>query len=104
LFAYHPQITSTGNLGTTCRQLAAESTTFDARFRRLLACDRNEICDRIRPVVLAAKAKGIPVNYEQLFSDLHYWSDVTKASWAREYWAASEPDNLNSLTESESDV
>ncbi len=101
LFAYHPQTTNTGNLGTTCRQLAAESATFDGRFRRLLSCDRHEICDRVRPVVLAAKAKGIPVNYEQLFSDLHYWSDYTKASWAREYWAAPQPEDLALVAESE---
>src|SRR6266542_5172884 len=36
LFAYHPDETTTGNLGTTCRRLAAENNTFDARFQRLL--------------------------------------------------------------------
>jgi CRISPR system Cascade subunit CasB len=90
LFAYHPRVTNTGNLGTTCRLLAADSNTFDGRFRRLLSCDRDEICQRLRPVVLAAKARGIAVNYERLFSDLHYWSDRVKASWAREYWGAPE--------------
>ena len=38
--------------------------------RRLLSCDRDEICERLRPVILAAKAKGIAVNYEELFADL----------------------------------
>ncbi len=93
LFAYHPQVTDTGNLGTTCRLLAADNNTFDGRFRRLLSCDRDEICERLRPVVLAAKARGIPVNYERLFSDLHYWSDHVKASWAREYWGAPESED-----------
>ena len=58
LFAYHPQVTNSGNLGTTCRLLAVDSNTFDGRFRRLLSCDRDEICERLRPIVLAAKARG----------------------------------------------
>ena len=39
-------------------------------------------------MILAAKAKGFPVNYEQLFLDLCYWSDRVKARWAQEYWGA----------------
>lgn len=94
LFAYHPDEIHTGNLGTTCRRLWAENSSFDDRFRRLLGCDRDEICERLRPVVLAAKAKGIPVNYEALFADLCYWSDLVKATWAREYWSASESEEV----------
>jgi CRISPR system Cascade subunit CasB len=86
LFACHPEETQDGNLGTTCRSLAAESNTFDGRFRRLLACDREEICERLRPVVLAAKAKGIPVNYEELFADLCYWGEKVKERWAQKFW------------------
>jgi hypothetical protein len=93
LFAYHPNITNIGNLGTTCRRLATDSNTFDTRFRRLLSCGRDEICKRLRPVILAAKAKEVPVNYERLFVDLYYWSDNVKASWAREYWGAPESDD-----------
>lgn len=88
LFAYHPDETHTGNIGTTCRHLAGENNSFDGRFRRLLSCDRDEIGERLRPVILAAKAKGIPVNYEELFADLCYWGDNVKARWAREYWGA----------------
>ena len=47
LFAYHPDEAHSGNLGTTCRRLAAENNSFDARFQRLLACDRDEICERL---------------------------------------------------------
>jgi CRISPR system Cascade subunit CasB len=90
LFAWHPAETDAGNLGTTCRRLSAEKSSFDGRFQRLLSCDRDEICERLRPVVLAAKAKGIPVNYEELFADLSYWGDNVKARWARAYWGAPE--------------
>ncbi|MCS7049186.1 MAG: type I-E CRISPR-associated protein Cse2/CasB [Verrucomicrobiae bacterium] len=88
LYAYHPVETDSGNLGTTCRGLAGENTSFESRFKRLLSCDRDEICERIRPVILAARAKGIPVNYEELFADLCYWGDTVKARWAREFWGA----------------
>ncbi len=88
LFAYHPEETSNGNLGTSCRRLSGQHNTFEGRFRRLLACDRDDVCDHIRPVVLTARAKGIPVNYEQLFADLCYWSDKVKAGWAAEFWGA----------------
>ena len=88
LFAYHPDETHSGNIGTTCRCLAGENNSFDGRFRRLLSCERDEICDRLRPVILTAKAKGIPVNYEELFADLVYWGDNVKARWASDYWSA----------------
>lgn len=101
LFAYHPEETHSGNIGTTCRRLAAENNSFDARFRRLLSCDRDEICERLRPVILAAKPKGIPINYEELFADLCYWGDNVKARWAREYWGAPEGEGPAPVSASE---
>jgi len=103
LFAYHPEETDTGNLGATCLRLKKQNQSFDARFQRLLACDRDEICERLRPVILAAKAKGIPVNYQQLFTDLWYWSSRVKEQWGREYWEAraSQETATVSMTEAE---
>lgn len=102
LYAYHPEETHSGNIGTTCRRLAGENNTFDGRFRRLLSCDRDEICDRLRPVILTAKAKGIPVNYEQLIIDLRFWGDRVKTEWAQEYWAVPESEEaaIGKLSES----
>ncbi|MGH9325571.1 MAG: type I-E CRISPR-associated protein Cse2/CasB [Terriglobia bacterium] len=54
-FAWHPDETRDGNLGTTCRRLREKHESFDARFRRLLSCDREEIYDRLRPIILAAR-------------------------------------------------
>jgi CRISPR system Cascade subunit CasB len=101
LFAYHPEETLTGNLGKTCRRLRVTTEWFDARFCRLLVCDRDQICERLRPVILAAKAKGIPINYAELFSDLHCWSSIVKARWARDYWGVAEGEELAALTASE---
>ena len=86
-FAHHPEEIRQGNLGETCRLLAGAHTSFDARFRRLLACDRSELCKRIRPVILAARSKGIPVNYEELLSDPIYWGDRVRVRWAQSYWS-----------------
>ncbi len=105
LYAYHPDETNQGNFGTTCRRLAGErageSNSFDARFCRLLACDRDEVCERLRPVVFAAKAKGIGVNYERLLVDLSYWAETVKVRWAQEYWAVPEVEQATALSESE---
>jgi CRISPR system Cascade subunit CasB len=101
LFAYHSDESHTGNLGTTCLRLRRQNESFDARFRRLLACDCDEICGRLGPVILAAKAKGIPVNYEQLFADMFYWSDRVKARWANEYWGAPETEAATQATAAE---
>jgi len=90
LYAYHPDETDAGNFGDTCRRLSGEHNSFDGRFRRLLSCDREELCARLAPVVFAAKAKGIPVNYHRLFCDLCYWSDNVKVEWARAFWGAGE--------------
>jgi CRISPR type I-E-associated protein CasB/Cse2 len=85
-YAYHPLETHVGDFGDTCRKLADTHTSFDARFRRLLACDRDELCERLRPVILAAKAKGIPINYETLVADLIWWGERVRVRWAQSFW------------------
>lgn len=102
LFAYHPAETTHGNLGTTCHRLATESNSFEMRFHRLLACDRTEITARLRPVVLAARARGVEINYKQLFIDLSYWGDRVKSEWAREFWNVPESDDRGALSTTES--
>jgi len=88
LFALHPLESAQGNLGTACRKLDEGSGSFDARFRRLLACDsKDEICERLRAVITMAARNGVGINYIQLFQDIRYWSDQQKTKWASEYWA-----------------
>ena len=101
LFAHHPNETTMGNLGTTCRRLKEQHESFDARFRRLLGCDREEICIMVRPAVLAARSKGIPVNYEALYADLCYWGERVKARWAKEYWGVPETEEQAVLSAEE---
>jgi CRISPR type I-E-associated protein CasB/Cse2 len=84
-----------GNFGVTCRQLRGDHESFDLRFRRLLACDdREELCERLVPVALAAQAKGIVMHCDNLFSDLQYFAgagrDRVRTRWAQAYWGTSE--------------
>lgn len=92
LFAYYPDDARCGNLGVTCRLLSEKHSSFEARFQRFLSCDREEIRDRLAPIIFAAKAKGIHVDYEQLFIDLSYWGDRVKIEWARAFWDAEKAD------------
>ncbi|OGV64081.1 MAG: type I-E CRISPR-associated protein Cse2/CasB [Lentisphaerae bacterium RIFOXYB12_FULL_65_16] len=78
------------DLGDALRKLSGEHNSFDGRFRRLLTCDRDEIAERVAPVVRAAQAKGVPVNYARLLSDLLCWSDDAKLRWAKSFWGAPE--------------
>ena len=94
-FAFNPNTTSEGNMGTTMRQLATGDgreadglKTFEARFRRFLSCDTfSEVCERLPTVIRTTRAKGVVINHEELFKDLHYWGDRVKIRWAHAYWS-----------------
>ncbi len=97
-YAFHPECTAEGNLGTTLRRIAqslgspGEDTqkAFEGRLRRLLACVRSvEVCRHLRQIIGLASQHGIPINYRQLLKDLLVWDkdpDRIKVSWAAEYW------------------
>jgi CRISPR system Cascade subunit CasB len=95
LFAFHPVDRPVGNFGATCRLIADQSrredgtSTFDPRFTRLLSCSQAELCLRLRTVAFAAKAREIPVNYEELLRNLFGWDtyDWIRIRWAQAYWA-----------------
>ena len=105
LFATYPEGDSDAlkNFGDTCKQIERarreETTDFsddntkkknlsptERRFQHLLAADRKEIQDRVMRMVLMAKSKGVPVNYEKMSQDLKYWGDRTKTEWAASFW------------------
>lgn len=95
-----------GNFGVTCRRLRGDHESFDLRFRRLLACDdRDELCDHLVPIALAAQAKGFPMDCDVLFDDLQFFAragrDRVRTRWAQAYWgtaAETEADNETSTT------
>lgn len=97
LFATHPEETSSGNFGTTCKTIELKRgdkrsddiklTPTERRFQHLLAAERGtELNDRVLRMVRMAKSQGVPVNYEQLETDLKFWSGRTKTEWAAAFW------------------
>jgi CRISPR system Cascade subunit CasB len=97
LFATHPEETSSGNFGTTCREIEHKRseiksndnklTSTERRFQHLIAAEKgDELHTRILRMVLMAESKGIPVNYEKMATDLRYWTDRTKSEWAAAFW------------------
>ncbi len=98
LFATHPEETSTGNFGATCKAIEQQRhenqgddnrlTPTERRFQHLLTADRKEIKGRVLRVVLMAKSQGVPINYVKLAPDLKYWpSERTKNEWATAFWS-----------------
>jgi CRISPR system Cascade subunit CasB len=99
LFATHPEETTTGNFGYTCKVIEQRRgdkrsddnklTATERRFQHLLSAEGGtELNNRILRMVLMAKAQGVPVNYAKLENDLKFWnvSDRTKTEWATAFW------------------
>jgi CRISPR system Cascade subunit CasB len=98
LFATHPEETSTGNFGNTCKSIEQRRgdkrsnenklTPTERRFQYLLSAEWGaELNDRVLRMVLMAKSQGVPVNYAKLETDLKFWSERTKTEWASAFWA-----------------
>lgn len=109
LFATHPEVTSSGNFGNTCKTIEIKRketvssdlklTQTERRFQHLLAANKEEVFDRVKRIVLMAKSQGIPVNYAQLETDLRVWGDGKrgadkKRDWAVAFWAPDAPSDI----------
>ncbi len=99
LFATHPEETSNGNFGATCRSIEQRRgdkrsndnklTSTERRFQHLLTAETEaELHNRVLRMVLMAKSHQVPVNYTKLETDLKFWSlsDRTKTEWASAFW------------------
>lgn len=99
LFATHPEETSIGNFGATCKAIEQKRdakrsddklTPTERRFQHLLTAEKGpELYGRVLRMVLMTKSSKVPVpvNYAQLETDLKFWSDRTKTEWAAAFWA-----------------
>ena len=86
-FSTHPKNARKGNLGATMRGI--DMATIEGRFQRLLSCGTMaELCERIPSVIRAAKAKGVSVDYRQLYCDIRWWDGKypPKLKWAVSFW------------------
>jgi CRISPR system Cascade subunit CasB len=101
LYALHPEETSIGNFGTTCREIENKRgetlgkdnklTPTERRFQHVLVAERDEICSRVLRMAHIARALNVRINYSQLASDLKDWGDDTKTKWAAEFWTTCVP-------------
>jgi CRISPR system Cascade subunit CasB len=66
------------------------SSNSDMRLRRLLACDFNEICQWVHPILRLAESKGVCPNFAQLLNDLLYFNDRIKKRWALDFYKKKE--------------
>jgi CRISPR system Cascade subunit CasB len=107
LYATHPEETLKGNFGDTCNAIEKSRrenhsddnklTPTERRFLHLLAAEREELLQRVTRLVLMAKSRGVPVNYEQLETDLKFWNDRTKTEWAASFWTPGVDTELQSV-------
>lgn len=97
IFATHPEVTTGGNFGATCKLIEQKRgdkrgddhklTPTERRFQHLLSAERgDELNSRVLRMVLMAKSQGVPVDYAKLEMDLKFWSDRTKTEWATSFW------------------
>ncbi len=104
LFAIHPEETSTGNFGATCKTIEqrrgdkrsddSKLTSTERRFQHLLTSETEaELHSRVLRMVLMAKSQGVPVNYAKLETDLRSWNRgyPTKTEWAIDFWTQETP-------------
>ncbi len=104
LFAFHPQNTLQGNMGAHMAAAIHDESSRPAverRFTALLAAHPDDLPAYLRQAVSFLKAKEIPVNWNQLFYDLQYWSHPDygpqiRRRWADDFWRISPSSNRKS--------
>ena len=63
------------------------------RFTALLATHPDDLPDYLRQTISFLKSNEIPVNWNQLFLDLHYWDDedhLVQKKWASAFWGSAQ--------------
>ena len=93
LFALHPRSASAGNMGTHLAQsrAAGGEDALERRFTALLAAHPDDLPVYLRQAVSFLKSKEIPVNWEQLLSDLQNWDHpqrFVQKKWASAFWGS----------------
>lgn len=98
LFATHPEETSRGNFGDTCKSIEfkrgerrtddSKVTPTERRFQQLLSSEPGaELHERVLHMVLMARSQGVPINYGKLDMDLRFWDERARTEWAGAFWA-----------------
>lgn len=95
LFGYDPNATNERfrNMGTVCRELAADpiDEASERRFLALLQANRARLEVELFRIATMAGRAHIAINYVQLFWDIRQWNDPerdVRKEWASKFYAA----------------
>lgn len=92
LFAFHSQPEGNGNMGSHFAQTLTpevENTATERRFEALLAVRFNDLHLHLRQAVSFLKSKDVPINWQQLLTDLFGWNSrrySVQHQWASRFW------------------
>lgn len=92
LFALHPEPGGRGNMGDHFAAVAAGGKSEEAterRFAALLAVHEDDLAYHLRQAVSLCKSEEVPINWDQLFRDLGWWSHADRRvqrRWANSFW------------------
>jgi CRISPR system Cascade subunit CasB len=92
LFGSHPAEGGTGNMGhhfARTREPQGDNTAIERRFTALLAAHPDDLPTYLRQAISFLRSQEVPVNWQQLFSDLkrwHYDNRPVQRDWARAFW------------------
>jgi CRISPR system Cascade subunit CasB len=92
LFAYHPAVGGTGNMGhhfARTRDPQGDDTAIERRFTALLAAHPDDLEFFLRQAISFLRSKEVPVNWQQLLADVLAWGHpdrYVQKRWARAFW------------------
>lgn len=90
LFAWHPQSSSSGNMGDHMCQAGKDSEeATERRFVALLRSHPDDLHIHLRQAVGFLKTKDVGVNWDQLRKHLIHWeheSYYVQKAWSRSFW------------------
>lgn len=93
LFAFHPESSSSGNMGDHMAQARREGheEALERRFTALLSAHPEDVPNYLRQAVSFLKSKNVPIHWTQLLNDLQRWGhpeygDQIRKRWASAFW------------------
>ncbi len=89
LFALHPASAAQGNMGDhmAAARDGNNDQALERRFTALLSAHPDDLPNYLRQAVSYLKSKEVPVNWDQLFRDLQFWSHPEYGIQVRKRWA-----------------
>jgi CRISPR type I-E-associated protein CasB/Cse2 len=96
LYALHPEMCSDMSFGGSFRKLwqaDRRRPSTEARFKTLLAADKETVVTHLHRSVTMMKNKGIRIDYARLLVDLNNWEhedNFVQKEWAKDFWGSKE--------------